>query len=108
MKPWTKINPFGPDAYAYWISGIYKIVSYNDGEYLAYFIPDHYNNWGDQVSKPPDDAKQQGSKCWKTLQSAKDACARHAAAHRPAPKTVARAEDIRTCLIDQSKQYGAE
>ena len=50
----TRIQPFGPDAYTYWIDGIYKVVSYNKGAYHAYFIPHWANNWGDNVSTPPD------------------------------------------------------
>ena len=93
----TKIQPYGPDAYTYWISGIYKIVSYRRGEYLAYYIPDRYKNWGDYVSKPPHCGMY--GDCWPSLKSAKGACEIHAASHTPAEKTITRAAEIQAAWI---------
>ena len=99
----TKIKPYGDDAYTCWISGIYKIVSYRKGEYLAFYIPDRYPNWGDYVQPPPDNS--QHGKCWKSLGSARAACKQHAASHVPSVYTVKRAEAIKKALLEQAHTY---
>lgn len=103
MGKWTRIKPYGEDAYTYWISGIYKIVSYRSGEYLSFFIQDHYSNWGDYVSAPPADGEN--GKCWKTLAGAKDSCHAHAKHHAPAVKTVNRAAEIMSSVLVQAEEY---
>lgn len=100
---WTRIKPFGEDAYTYWINGIYKIVSYRPGEYLAYYIRGDFKNWGDHVSPPPDTGKH--GKCWLTLKSAKSACKSHAETHTPNRATIRRAAEVKAALIEQAKQY---
>jgi hypothetical protein len=99
----TRIKPYGDDAYTYWISGIYKIVSYRAGEFLAFYIRDDHQNWGDYVSPPPDNGKH--GKCWSTLKAAKSACAEHAKTHSATAKTVKRAAEIKAALIEQAAQY---
>lgn len=94
VTTWERVQPW--DEITYWFSGIYKIVSYRDGEFLAYFIPDHYLNWGDYVSPPPDNGRY--SKCWSSLETAKAACETHAAKHTPKPRTVKRAAEIKATL----------
>lgn len=103
---WSRIKPYGDDAYTYWIDGIYKVASYRDGEYLAFFMPARYENWGDHVTPPPDTSRQ-GNKCWLTLKAAQAACAEHAKHHTPAAKTVKRAAEVKAALIEQAKQYEA-
>lgn len=103
---WTHILPYGPDAYAYWIAGIYKIVTYNGEEFHAYFIPDHYKNWGDHVSTPPNPTKYtHGGLCWPSLESAQAACGEHASRYTPKPSTAKRAKEIKEELIEQAKLY---
>jgi hypothetical protein len=98
-----KIKPYGNDAYTYWMSGIYKIVSYRKGEYLAFFIQDWAENWGDHVSPPPDNGKY--GKCWATFNSAKQACKSHAARYAPALNTIDRAAHITKAWIEQARKY---
>lgn len=105
VEKWTQIKPYGDDAYTYWISGIYKIVSYRDGEYLVFFIQDYHDNWGDHVSPPPDN--NQHGKCWLNFDAAKNACDLHAASYTPKPKTIKRAAEIKNALMMQSKEYEA-
>lgn len=83
---WTRIEPW------YWIAGIYKVVSYREGEFFAYYMPDHYKNWGDYVSQPPDNGRY--SKCWSSFESAEAACVEHSKRHTPKPKTVKRAAEV--------------
>lgn len=103
MQDWTKIKPYGEDAYTYWISGIYKITSYREGEYLAFFIQDHYKNWGDHPSSPPDTGEY--GKCWNSFEKAAKACVDHSLRHTPKPATVTRALEIKATLIEQAKEY---
>src|ERR1700722_3506332 len=103
MEKWTRIKPYGEDAYTYWISGVYKVVSYQAGAYHAYFIPDHYDNWGDHVSPPPDNYEH--GKCWKMLEPAKAACEAHSRKHIPAPKTVRRAAEVKASMLVQAQEY---
>ena len=86
--------------YDYWISGIYKIVSYRKGEYHAYFIQEWARNWGDNVSKPPEHSKH-GVPCWKSLKSAKKACSDHAKRYTPSPSIAERAIEIMDAYINQ-------
>ena len=90
---WKKISV--TDSMTYWIWGIYKIVSYRPGEYYAYFIQDHQKNWGDHPEPPPARSKViQGQGCWQSFASARRCCERHSITHTPAPRTVARAEEL--------------
>ena len=87
-----------PHAYTYWISGIYKIVSYRKGAFSAFFIQEWFNNWGDHVSPPPD-RDIHGHDCWLTLKAAKKACFEHAKDYAPSKKIVNRAIEIKAALI---------
>lgn len=99
MKFTGPIKPYSiSDQYTLWISGIYKIVSYRKGEYLAFFIQEWFNNWGDYVSPPPHDGKF--NKCWKTLTAAKQACKDHARGYKPSVKTVKRAAALLDHILD--------
>lgn len=100
---WTRIAPYGEDAYIWWISGIYKIVSYRKGEYHAFFIQDHCKNWGDHVATP----RHQGEngKCWNSFTSAQDDCLKHAAAHAPAAKTVKRAAELLAVFMAEASEH---
>lgn len=100
----TKIQPYGPGSYIYWIDGIYKIVSYRPREYFAYFIQDHFDNWGDSVGNETDTFNHGPGFVfvgWKTLKGAKAACKAHAKKHTPAPKTAARAASLKAEFIQQ-------
>jgi len=96
---WTRINPYVD--ITYWIAGIYKVVSYREGEFHAYYMPDHYKNWGDHAAKPPDDGKH--GRCWQSLESAQAACVEHSKRHTPAPKTVKRAAEVVASMVGQSE-----
>lgn len=99
-----KINPFGKDAYTYWISGIYKIVSYSSGRYHAFYIVNGGKNWGDHVCKPP--LSDRDSYFWPSLSAAVESCKEHAAGgYEPTPKTIKRAAEVRAALIEQEKEY---
>ena len=96
--------------YDYWISGVYKIVLYNPGEYYAYYIPDGWLNWGQHVAKPADKVPCTGCgaaycpgwhNAYRTIKRAKAAITRHAAQHDPAPHTVKRAAEILAALIEE-------
>ncbi|MCF0055499.1 hypothetical protein [Dyadobacter sp. CY356] len=103
---WQKIKPWGEaDDTTYWIAGIYKITSYRDGEYHAYFIQDHCNNWGDHVSTPPDNGSF--GKCWNSIDKAIEACQTHSKKHSPTKVTIKRADEIKTSLIQQEKENNA-
>ena len=93
----TKINPY--EDVSYWISGIYKIVSYRAGEFHAYYMPDHYKNWGDHPEPETDNGKY--GTCWSTLKKAKEACERHARNHQPKPATVKRAAEVMAHLLTE-------
>lgn len=86
----------GPDSYPYWISGIYKIVSYRKRSFHAYFIQNNQKTWGDSVETSPDRDPVTGNNCWRTLKAAKAACERHAAEYTPKPKTIKRAAELLT------------
>ncbi len=102
MKNWTEIKPYkdDPDGYTVWISGIYKIVSYRPGEYLAFFIQPWFNNWGDHVCAPPHDLKY--GKGWKTLAQAKADCVKHSKTHEAGEGTIKRAAEIMADMIKQA------
>ena len=99
-RTWVKLK-LSDSNIRYWIWGIYKVVSYRSGEYYAYFIQDHQDNWGDYVSPPPDPSKAiRGDMCWKSLASAKRACVNHAKTHTPALRTTNRAERLLAVLVE--------
>ena len=91
-----------------WISGIYKITVYRDGFYMAYFIQNYANNWGDYVEKPlvhfnpsktlPFSGRSKG---YLTLKDAKQAVKRHAKRHKSSAGTIKRAAEILESLIDK-------
>lgn len=98
----SKVQMFGGrenGAYDYHFCGIYKIVSYREGEYLAFYIVDGQKNWGDFVSKPPSGSGV--NRYWPTLLSAMVACAEHATKHKPSKATIARAAEIVASLRDK-------
>lgn len=99
MDLWTPILSEG-GGYTFWIRGIYKIVSYREGEYHAYFIRDIDRNWGYHPSNPPDDGKY--GKCWQSFESAQAACDRHAITHQPAKRTIRRAEEILQAHLEKA------
>jgi hypothetical protein len=99
----TRIKPYGDDAYTVWISGIYKIVSYRAGEFHAYFIQDFCQNWGDHPEVETDNGKH--GKCWSSMSRAKAACERHANGYTPKANTVKRAAEIKASLIAQAAEY---
>lgn len=90
-----EIKPYDEDSCTsctYWISGIYKIVSYEPGEYYAFYIPDHFYNWGNFVSQPPHLGKH--GHVWNSFDAAVNSCIAHADCHKPKDKTVKRAAEI--------------
>jgi hypothetical protein len=103
-EDWTRIKPYGPDAYTYWVKGIYKIVSYNPGEYHAYYIPDRYDNWGENVAPPPY-RNHIGNGYWPALGAAIAACDEHAKTHRPKPKTVRRAAELKAEFLAMEEKH---
>ncbi len=103
MTEFRKIMPHGPDSYTYWISGIYKIVSYRKASYHAYFIQDHAKNWGDHVEEPPETCPLTGNGHWRRLSDAKAACKRHAARYEPKTHTIKRAAEILDSLLEKEK-----
>lgn len=102
---WTKVQPRDANI-TYWFSGIYKIVSYRAGEFLAYYMPEHYQNWGDHVSTPPDIGNR-GDKCWASLERAQAACGVHAATHTPKSRTLKRAAEITAALSSGAECSGS-
>jgi hypothetical protein len=105
VSEWTRIKPYGPEAYTYWVKGIYKIVCYWPGEYMEYYIPDKYDTWGDNVTERPAKSKTPGNTCWTSLQAAMQACDEHAKTHRPAPKIVRRATELKAELLEKEAQH---
>ena len=103
-----KILPYGPESYTYWISGIYKIVSYRPRSFHAYYIHEGLKNWGDHVETPPEKCRETGNGQWPTLKAAKAACERHAENYEPKPRTVKRAAEILSELREQAKAYSDE
>lgn len=98
-----RIKAYGEnDELTYWVSGIYKIVSYRSGEFHAYFIQDFCQNWGDHPEVETDNGKY--GKCWSSLSRAKAACQRHAKSYTPKAHTVKRAAEIKAHLIEQAAQ----
>jgi hypothetical protein len=85
------------------MSDIYNVVSYQPGAYHAFLIQDHYENWADHVSPPPDNYEH--GKCWQTLGSAKEACEAHSRKHVPEPKTVKGAAEIKASFLVQAQEY---
>lgn len=106
---WIKISPYGKDAYTYWFNGVYKIVSYNKGQYHAFLIENGDKNWGNYFCNPPETFHNphacKPSKGWTTLKDAKLSCRNHSKDYQPTPKTVKRALEIQTTLIEKSVQY---
>jgi hypothetical protein len=89
---WTTISLYD-GTMTYWISGIYKIVCYdNQPAFHAYYIRDSEKNWGWYVCHPP---VQFGDySCWSSLESAKRDCELHSQSHTPKASTVRRAAEI--------------
>lgn len=102
---WTEIQPYGKEGYKWWISGIYKIVSYGEGEYSAFYIVDGQKNWGDYVSPPPHNGKY--GKIWNSLEAAMEACSKHATSHSPKPSTQQRAAFLKQHFVNQANERGA-
>lgn len=91
---WAKIKMYDETGPTYWVSGIYKVVSYDGIHFHAYYIPDHYKNWGDNPSKPPRTEQGYPNPFWPTLEAAQDCCEAHSMTYIPAPKTVRRAGEL--------------
>lgn len=102
---WIEIQPYGKEGYKWWISGIYKIVSYGEGEYSAFYILDGKKNWGDYVSPPPHNGKY--GKIWNSLEAAMKACSKHATSHSPKPSTQQRAAFLKQHFVNQANERGA-
>lgn len=109
---WIEVKPFGPDAYTYWINGIYKIVKYPNRDGMtplwhAYYIPDGYKNWGENVGKPERYPCGNGMSVsgWRSWSDAEAACMQHATRHTPTTKIIKRAEAIKAALIQQAKAW---
>lgn len=104
MTQWQKINPFGEEGSSYWVRGIYKIVSYNKGEYHAFFIRNNAKNWGDHVSPPPANGKY--GKIWASLRCAQKACDAHQKTGWLASEaTKKRAAELLLYFKQQEKDY---
>ena len=82
-----------------WISGIYKITSYQPGQYHAYFIQEWFTNWGDNVETPP--AQKNGREYYKTRKQAEAACKRHQKDYTPSSRIVKRAAFILETLKEE-------
>ena len=80
-----------------WISGIYKIRSYSDSRYYAYYMHDSDKNWGWHVSEPP--CAYNFCRYWPTLEAAKVACEEHAKNYTPKPATIRRALEVMNSFI---------
>jgi len=93
IKPFTKVQLYGLEGYTYWISGIYKIVSYTRGGFNAYYIQDGSSNWGMRVDP--------GIESYPDLEQAKAACDKHEAKHNPKPRTIRRAAEILNSYLDK-------
>ena len=104
---WIKIKPYGEDSYTYWVSGIYKIVSYEPKKFHAFFIQNGVSNWGDYVCTPPE--IDSNGRYWNSLESAKKSCKEHAASgYEPTPSTVKRAAVVLAGFLEQEKIYAKE
>ena len=92
---WTLIQDRSADD-AIWISGIYKVRTYDGRRFNAYYIKDTDKNWGWAVSMPP--CREGDSHWWPSLESAQLACEQHATSYTPKPKTVI-SNESQTCLL---------
>lgn len=96
---WNEIKMYADSDHIYWVSGIYKIVSYGDPDtFFAYYMVDGQKNWGDHPCTPPDTNFRQWG-CWATLESARMACERHADTHIPKKATSARAVEVEASFV---------
>ena len=93
---WKTIQPYGKDGYTYWISGIYKIVSYQQGQYVPYCIGEGDKNFGVHIGHPYSYGKN--GKFWETFKDAADECEYHASIHVPSKSTLKIAEKIHESL----------
>jgi len=93
INDWTKVRLYGLEGYTYWVSGIYKVVSYDQGGFNGYYIKDGSTNWGMRVDPAVES--------YPDLESAKAACDRHEAKHAPKPKTIRRAREILNDYLDK-------
>lgn len=99
---WNEIKPYGnSDPWTYWVSGIYKIVTYDDTFFQAYYIREGEKNWGWYVCEPPY-LNDKGYKCWSSLGSAKSSCEIHSLTHKPKPATIRRASEVEAALVADS------
>lgn len=108
-KNWVRLAPYGEDSYIYWFNGIYKIVHYqtrpgNTPLWHAYYIPDHYKNWGDNVGKPATYPIGQGMTTtgWESLEKAMTVCEEHAETYTAKPSTLKRAGEIMVREINEA------
>jgi hypothetical protein len=99
---WTMIKPYAGDDTVYWIAGIYKVSTYDGAHFHAYFIQDHYKNWGDNPSKPPMSGNGYHSPFWPSLALAMDACKVHARTYTPKPHTVRRSDELLIQLLREA------
>jgi hypothetical protein len=95
---WTEIKMYD-NAFTYWVSGIYKVVSYEPDTFFAYYIVDGCKNWGDHPSTPPV-LNFRKWRCWNSLESAQQACENHSKIHTPKPKTIARAAELKAEFLE--------
>lgn len=91
---WTEIKPYPDSDTRYWISGIYKCLSYDGVHFHAYWITPVQNNWGDSVETAPSTDAYYHSRFWPSLESAQSACERHAQRHTPDKRVRKRAAEI--------------
>ena len=105
LDPFVKVQPYPgqPDKVIYyrptyhWISGVYKITSYQSGTYSAFYLRNGDANWGWHVCKPPD-LNSKGDPCWASLTAAKRACRKHWRTYEPTKYTNKRAREILAAL----------
>lgn len=91
---WTQVKPWEDSETLYWIAGIYKCSTYDGKHFHAYFIQDHYNNWGDSPSQAPLTDSYYHSRFWPSLEAAQQACEEHAKRYIPKPHIVKRAQEL--------------
>jgi hypothetical protein len=97
---WARIKQYGEDdTETVWISGIYKIRTYDGVEFGAYYMKDGDKNWGWHPCHPPDKSAT-GFPCWLSLESAQADCERHSMMHTPKPNTIKHAIEIRDFLAN--------
>jgi len=109
MLNFTEIHPYETSGLTYWVSGIYKIASYHPGEFFAYYIPDGYPNWGENVATPPL-SKRISSSPWPLyyypdFDQAKAACVAHSKKHTPAERTLECAKAHAAEMQSQQAQW---